>query len=328
MNKNLYYEIYSGLARQLRYDDDRLSQRKMLHTRMFKLSATKSHYSSAEIGRVLFESEQFQKSLVQLKRATIIDSKDSDTQVSLAEAFLKLDKENEAFSYLKKALCLSPGSYCAHSVVIRRFQEQKRLGDIESFYQEIANTLTDMKSLADLYFGSAESLVGLNQYSKAFEAHPMRSRHHYSYAVALYHEGFFEEAIVQFEHASEKDPRDKLSMNNIAHLHYCLGRLQTAFEEFEYIIANGLESDGTYSNFILVLYHLDKDEEVINRYRDLLQQNLGGNGPMLQLMYKESLRITRVLLDRDNIDEETREFNLKKIRGLNLVLSFLNTEQV
>lgn len=69
---------------------------------------------------------------------------------------------------------------------------------------------------------------------------------------------------------------------------------------------------------------MEKDEEVINRYRDILQQNYTGDGPMLRSMYEEAHRITWVILENDYIDEETREFNTKKIEAINFVLSLIN----
>jgi len=330
MDKDLDYEIHNEFALYLPHLYD-LYQKKVLHTRILKFSAEKSKESSVEIGRISLESGQFQKAFVQLKRATIIDPDSLYAQVFFADALLKLEKENEAFSILQKVLSLDPNYSDPHYIIIRRFKELKRLGDLGSFYQEIAKRLTDPRSIAALYSESARSLVSSDEYSKAFEmyekaieANPMDSGSHYDYALALYGEGLFEESRVQFEHVKKLEPTNRIAFNNTAHLQYCLGRLEKALEELEYIIENGLESPGTYSNLILVLYHLDKDEEVINQYRDLLQQNLRGNGPILQAMYQRALEITQMILERDDIDEETREFNTKKIQGLNLVHSFIN----
>jgi len=290
-----------------------------------------NQYAFTEIGRISFDSGQTQKSLLQIKRALIIDPSYSYAQLSLAKALLKLGKENEAFSELKSTLCTSPRYSAVHRLAIDTFLERERLEEIDSFYQEIVEGLSDTRSIAILYYTSAEALVRLNEYSKglemykkAFETDQMDSNSYFEYAMALYHEGFFEEAIVQFEHVKRLDPTNNIAFNNVAYLQYCLGRLQKAFEEYEHIIANGLESTATYSNFILVLHHMDKDERVINHYRDLLQQNLGDNGSTLKLMYREALRITQAKLERDSIDQEAREFYTKKIQGINLVLSFLD----
>ena len=307
-----------------------LYQRKTLYTRILKLSPAENYYAYAEIGRIFFESGQLQKSLVQLKKAISINPDSSFAQIYLAKVFFKLEKENEAFSGLKKALCFDPWDSRAHNFVIKTFLEREKLESIDSFYQEIAETLNDLKFVAKLYYGSAQALVASDEYSKAlemykkaFETDQMSSGEHFEYGMALYHEGFFEEAIAQFEHVKRLDPTNNVAFNNAAHLQYCLGSLQKAFEEYEHIIENGLLTVGTYSNFILVLFHMDKDEDVINHYRDIFQQNLGDTVPTLKWMYEEALRIIQVKLEKDDIDEETRNFNTKKIKGINLVLSFL-----
>jgi len=74
----------------------------------------------------------------------------------------------------------------------------------------------------------------------------------------------------------------------------------------------------------LVLHHLDEDEKVINKYKDLLQPFLQSHSLVLPRLYNEELRITQMILQKDNIDEKTREFNTKKLKGINLVLSFFN----
>lgn len=328
MRKYLDRQVYHEINDQLADEPNSWPKRKVLHSRILKLSGD-SLYKS--IGMALFESGQFQKSLIPLKRVTIIRPKDADAQAKLAQAFFKLERDKEAFSCLQKALCIYPISYEIQQTTIWELQERDRLDDLSSFYQDIANMLADKKSISSLYFTCAEILAHKHQFSPAFEMYqkaietdPMQSHYHYQYAMSLYHEGLFEEAIVQFEHVTRLCPKNNLAFNNIAHIKYCLGRLEEAYEDFEYIIANGLVSAGTYSNFILVLYHLDKDEEVIEKYKELLLSDLANTGFVLRGMYQEALRITGAILEKDDIDEKTREFNTKKIKALNLVLSFLN----
>ena len=147
---------------------------------------------------------------------------------------------------------------------------------------------------------------------------------HYDYGVALYYEGYFEEALFHFEHARNLNPESNHALNNIAHLNYCLGRVQKAREEYEYIIENKLQTTLTYANFLLVMYHLDTDEEGIEQYKGTLEPYILSNGSMLSKLLKEQLKITQVLLEKVDLDEKTREFNQKKIESINLVLSFIN----
>ena len=85
-----------------------------------------------------------------------------------------------------------------------------------------------------------------------------------------------------------------------------------------------MEVTSAYANLILVLHHLDHDEEVINKYKDLLQPYIISHGEELRRRYNEELRVTQVVLQRDSLDEKTQEFNAKKIKGINFLLSLLN----
>ena len=152
----------------------------------------------------------------------------------------------------------------------------------------------------------------------------MEDYYHESYGLALYHEGLFGGSIVQFEHAWRLNSTEKLTFNNIVHLNYCLGRVEKALEGFEEIFKNGLEAHYTYSNYILVLYHLEKDEEMINKYKELLQPFIQSHRNALLKIYQEELRITQAILEKDGIDGKTKEFNQKELKGINLVLSFIN----
>jgi len=329
MNQSLDSGIYSGRTDLL--GTDLINQRRVLHTRILKLSLNEDDQPYMELGEELFDSAQFQKSIFPFKRAAIIKPENSYAQVMLAKAFFKLDKENEAYCSIKKALSLCPRDSQVHQFLIETLEEKHRLQNLESFSKEIVNMIADPIEIPFFYFGSAEALVRYNKYPqalvsyrKAVESNSSDYYHYYNYGLALYREGLFEEAIVQFERVKSLDPSVKLAWNNVAHLYYCLGRVQKAREEFEYIIANGLEVHVIYSNFLLVLHHLDQDEEVINKYKDLFQPYVISHHYVLPKLYKEELRITEAILQRDEIDEKTREFNAKKLKGINFVLSFLN----
>ncbi len=41
-------------------------------------------------------------------------------------------------------------------------------------------------------------------------------------------------------------------------------------------------------------------------------------------LYNDQLKITQTILERGDIDEETRKFNIKKIEAINFVLSYVN----
>jgi len=300
---------------------------------MIKLSLPNIHFTYATIGSELLGDGQFQKSILPLKKAIIINPGNSAAQNDLIKALFKLGKENEAFSYLKKGLSLNPELDTLHYLLITELKERDRLEDLEAFSKEVANMIVDPKSVPIFYFASAEALVrcdlfpqALGVYRKTVENHPpVRFDHHYHYGLTLYREGQLEEAIVQFEHARGLNSNSNHVWNSIAYLNYCLGRVQKAKEEFEYIIQNGMEINLTYPNFLLVLLHLDESEEVINQYKERLKQSTHSDGSGLPKLYDAELRTTQILLDRDDIDEKTREFNIQKLKNIKQVLSFLDS---
>jgi len=73
-----------------------------------------------------------------------------------------------------------------------------------------------------------------------------------------------------------------------------------------------------------VLLHLDQDEEVITQYKDLLQLDINIYRGELRNRYNEELRVTQVVLQKEDLDEKTKDFNAKKLKGINTLLSFLN----
>jgi len=332
MDKNRDFDIYFNNDDILDIDRDLIYRRKVLHSRILKLSSAKSKFSYGVMGIALSNSAKPQESVFPLQKAAIINPTYSKIQIRLAESLLKLGKVNEGLDSLKKALSFSPQAGPLHRLLIEILEENHRLEDLDSFVKEIARVITDQTALQDFYIVNAETLLHCNKYPqalasyhKAIEANSvMEDYYHYNYGLALYHEGLFEEAIVQFEHAWKLNPTEKLAFNNIVHINYCLGRIEKALEGYEEIFKNGLEVHYTYSNYILVLYHLDKDEEVINKYKDLLQPYIQSHGHILLKLYQEELRITQATLEKDSIDEETKEFNRRKLQGINLLLSLLD----
>ncbi len=331
MNKRKDLGTYYDLYHRFRNEAASSRKKKVLQTRILKLSLRKSELEYGRTGVELLESGKLQESLIPLKRATIVRPGVPQTWINLVTALIKLEKENEGLMLIKKTLCLFPGAESLHDFVIEIFEKRHRLEDLENFYEEVAKALADKKSIPDLYYEIAENLVSrkkypqaLGMYKKAVEADSTQYYYYYSYAMALYHEGLFEEAIVQFEHVMRLEPTNELAINNIAYFHYCVGRVEKAREKYEEIIEKGFQIYATYSNFIVVLSHLGEDEEVIEKNTALFMPYIQSHGGVLRMIYKEAVRITEVLLQRDDIDEKTREFNTKKLQGTNLILSLLN----
>lgn len=145
LDERIYYEVDSQSSNEL----NRLPQRKVLHSRILKLSGQNQY---KVMGIALFESGQVQASLIPLKRATVIRPQDVEAQIHLAQAFIKLEKENEAFLCLQKALCSSPNNFQLHAAVIRTLYGQGKLEKLGGFYEETAKMLIDKRFLPGLYY--------------------------------------------------------------------------------------------------------------------------------------------------------------------------------
>ena len=308
------------------------NERKVYQTRMLKLCPNQYSSVYGQLRMALLDLGQSQKAIIYIKKAISIRPQRSEITLSLAKALWNLQKDNECFSCLKEALSFSPTSWDLHSFLIKTLEQQDKFEEIESFYQDIVNQLTDPKDLPLFYYESALVLEHYNKYSHALRSFKkviesgIQQDHyfHYQYAMALHHEGEFEEAIVQFEHTWRLSPDDKLARNQIAYLHYCLGRVKKALEGLEKIVENGLGMYATYSHFLLILYHLDEDEKVIDKYKSLVKPYIRTDSLKLRNLYKEEVRLTERILDRNDIDEETRRFNEKKLEGLEMALSLIN----
>ena len=166
MDRELDYEIYCSFDNRLyfEFETDPIHQRKVLHSRILKVSSAKSKYSYARMGIAVTHSEQPQKSIFLLKRFTTIDPDNTKVQTELTTALLKLERANECLDSLKKALSFSPQAGPLHRLLIETFEENHRLEDLESFVKEIASVITDPTALQDFYIVNAETLLYCNKY--------------------------------------------------------------------------------------------------------------------------------------------------------------------
>ena len=89
-------------------------------------------------------------------------------------------------------------------------------------------------------------------------------------------------------------------------------------------VEDGFDMYITYSHFILVLYHLDEDEGIINQYKTLVKPYIRTDSLKLRTFYKEEVRLTERILDKDDIGKGTRRFNEKKLEELEMVLALIN----
>lgn len=321
----------SVLQRRSNSNESQSSKKRVVLTRIIKLSPSENHAVYKNLAEEMQNTGELHKSSFALKKAIIIDPSCDKTQMKSANTLFRLEKENQAYSHIKKALSLSPESQILHTFLIEKLEEKHRLEDLESFLKEIIDMIPNPKSIPLLYFNSAGALLNCGQssqavsmYRKAIESDlPMGYTEHYNYGTALYYQGLFDDAMLQFEHAKRHNPDDIYALNNIAHVHYCLGRVQKARKEFEFLVQNGLETYLTRSSFLLVLCHLDEDEKIINKYKKSLEPSIVLLNDELIKIYNDQAKITQKILERENIDEETRKFNNKKLVGINFLLSLI-----
>ncbi len=332
MDKEIDDQLYYDSYREFNSEVSLSPQRRVILTRILKLDASRPDFAYHVNGEELRGLGQFQKSIIAFKRATIIDPENYAAQENLTNTLFKLEKEDEAFYSIKKALSLDPASHRLHRFLIETLGNKHRLEDLESFLKEILDMTTDPKSIPIFYYASAQALFSYQKYPQALVMYKKAIENYLSmgygeyirYGITFYHKGLFEEAIIQFEHTLESVPNDKVALNHIAHVNYCLGKVEKAREEFEFIIDNGLETHVTYSHFLLVLYHLGEDEEIINQYKNRLEPSVFPCGIRVSGMYHDLLKVTQKALERDDVDENMKEFHRKKQEGINLVMSFLN----
>jgi len=323
MDKNVDSRIYKNLRQR----QPSLEKQAIVFTRVIKLNAVKRENSYCKWGNLLFESNQYEKSLFLFRKASIIDPNKTSPIYQRAKAFIMIGKYNQGLVCLQEYLKLFPNTESAHRLLVKALQEQNRLNELEAFYQKTVTNSLAPEWLDILYCRAAESLVEINRHSLALEFYKkvdlLPSAYQEDYAMLLYHERQFEEAIMVFECFIEKGSTHKQYYNNITFLNYLAGRVEKALEGLGYILANDLNSSATYSNIILVLYHLNEDEDEILVYKDRLQRKIGSDREKLQKMYQQEIELTQMSLDKES-DEKVKQFNVQKVKSLNFVIDLIS----
>jgi len=138
----------------------------------------------------------------------------------------------------------------------------------------------------------------------------------------LFIKTFYQEALREFDKVIELDPFHHIAYNNSAFMKYNLGNVSEAISDLESVIENNREIYATYSNMILCKYHLNPNEEVIQPYIEKLRLDIASNGENLKKIYNQDLQLAEKKLT-ENLDEETKEFNLRRLSGVKFVLSLI-----
>ncbi len=342
-DKSLDLQIYRDLARRPSIKNDLERKRRVLQTRILKLSPKDSNDSYERIGKLLFDAGKIKRCIFQLKKAIIVSPYFlPKTHIALATAFRRLKKYDQCISVIQKGLDYHPKNHELHRFSIKTLDELGKTKDFDSFYQGIAKIMKDPANISTLYFKIAELLASCGRYDKAVpnyqravETNTLQSSSELffsRYTQALIRAGRVEKAINQFEQILKTDPNHRFSLSKRAYCYYLLGKVEKAFEEFEYIIQNNLHVEDDYGGttflpFVLVLYHLEKDEKIIKQYKERIHLHMNSieKRDELKSFYSQEELLTRhfLILNSNRVDKETKEFHVKKQQALNKVIGFI-----
>ena len=283
--------------------------------------------------------------LLPFKKPTATNFPNSPPQKDSAKALFELGKNDEAFALIKKDLSRNPHDKDLHRLLIDKLEESNRLEDLESFYKEVTQMIDDPGAVSCFYSTNAEVLLDKKMFPQALLAYAKAMKGDSAmgydlccrYAEVLQHEGRYEEALVQFEKIKNGPSLNEggfpiwamyfegRARSGVAFMNYCLGRVQQAKEEFEYLLANRerFNTNLPKARYLLVLYHLDADEEVMKHYKKHEFGRFLSDWEEWIRFYEQELKITQKILGRGDIDENMRKFNAKKLEALIALLPFL-----
>jgi len=326
MNKEIDYQFYSA-----KWNHQTPKGKEVSFTRALKLDLdqikTRNVYKSW--GDLYEDLHDHPKSLLKFKRVLVIDPNSDQIANQIASSLEKLNMPEEALVYSFKALKITPTSYGAHKNVLQRLKRLNKFEELESQSEEFLNKNPTIRNNSTFHYIQAEMLTRENEYllalpsyRKAIEISPYSASFHFQYGMALYHETFYQEALREFDKVIELDPFHHIAYNNSAFMKYNLGNVSEAISDLESVIENNREIYATYSNMILCKYHLNPNEEVIQPYIEKLRLDIASNGENLKKIYNQDLQLAEKKLT-ENLDEETKEFNLRRLSGVKFVLSLI-----
>ncbi len=333
MNKNLDFAIYNESWHLWLQDNPEaqslMKKNKVLLSRSIKLSSDRTREAYRTWGNLYADFNDYPKSLVKLKRALAQKPNSSGIIQEVADMLNLLKMHEKALSYQKKALELTTDRVSVHSQFLKTIKLLDKLEDFEIYYEEFLNHHPAQRINSNFYYAKAEALVGLQKhahslesYKKSVELDPDDHNAYFQYGMALYHESFMKEALNAFEKVVVLEPTNKHAYNNVAFLNYNQGHINEAISALEYIVENELEIYATYSNLILMNFHVHQNQEAIMHFYEKLKPYIDADYEILIQIYNEDLRLTEQKLTEE-LDDETKDFNLKKLSGLKLVLSLI-----
>ena len=233
------------------------------------------------IGMSLVALEQYQEAETYYKKSISLNPNISITYGNLANLYCLLERNNEAFNCYNKAIKLDPKNFNAINNLGILYHN---LGD----NQEAINTykkalLIDHKNnyLAHFNIGNVYRELGLNylaieHYEKVKLLNPNHLPVRNNLGLVHYSNGSYEEAIKEYLEVIEKDPKNTITISNIASSYRALGKFKKALNYntmLSNISDNELDSAQILSNRGAIEFDAGRFEEAYESYKEALNKN-------------------------------------------------------
>lgn len=196
---HLYFEQFSDYKSALTYFTEYVSRAK--EEDVSALSWYRKGYCEVEVA-------DYEKAVVSLKRATLIDNKFLKAYNELGYAYYKLNKSAEAIDAYKTAQYIDPENSTAYT----------GLGDVYRMLTKEPDNAFD-------------------QYRKAVELNPKSTNSYYGMAWYFNEKGRYDDAIIQLKKAIEISPNTAQYHTELGYSYYGLKQYYDAISSFDRSLA-------------------------------------------------------------------------------------------
>jgi len=307
-----------------------VDQNRVIFSRSIKLSSDTTIDVYKTWGIQHAQAHDYTKSVAKLSKALAMQPGSTIITDFLGSSLNAINQHQKALICYKKALQVRPSSCIAHEGLLQTLKCLERFKDYESSYEEFLEHFPENMNNPTFHFQKAEALVKFNEYPAAFasyrktiELNPENCFVHFQFGLVLYQQFCFEESLYEFERAASIQPTHREAQNNIAFLKYHLGQIHEAIAFLEYIIENRLKNFTTFPNMILFQYHLYQNEDCIAPYLERFRTCANSDYSEIQRAYNQDIELTERMM-KESLDEKIKDFSLKKIDSIKMMLSLLN----
>ncbi len=165
-----------------------------------------------------------------------------DTFFNLAECEKERGNTDKAIEYYEKSLKINPNDIDVlnnYGVLIEKRNINKALLLYKKAYKNSPDDSGIINNLANCYKKIGNSFEAEKLYKKAFELPDLTQRTRYNYAVFLYEQNNYDEALKNALIAVEKDPESYRHYYLLGCIYEELGKLNLAIEYYEKAMALG-----------------------------------------------------------------------------------------